>query len=320
MAKLSIEITGKIRSALFLLSALTEQGPVVARLVTDKLRTSLKGDEEPLDFLALIQGLGQILQTALDLMVELDNLLVTENQQRAALLQDREDKLVQLGQRVTGVRRIITGHFVAPDVARLGLEGRTARESVALLRQSELICERLVRDDLDELLGESLFQPPLDLRAYEPQVTPAVKALREALEGHQRSRRRVDELLARKREAVAQYDTAFVRVARQFEDLCRLTGLDELADKVRPSLTRKGETAVEPGGEEGAESDEPAENVSADDAGPPAEDAPATVPAASEPATVPVASTPATDPEPEPEAESDSEPGAEQAAEPASPA
>ncbi len=99
MARQSTEITGKIRFALFLLSALVEQGPVVARLVTDKLRTSLKGTEEPLDFLTLIRDLGQILKAALDLMVELDNLLVDENQLRTTLYQAREDKIAFLGQR-----------------------------------------------------------------------------------------------------------------------------------------------------------------------------------------------------------------------------
>ena len=107
---------------------------MIARLVTDKLRTSLKGGEEPLDFLTLIRGLGRILKAALDLMVELDSLLVAENQRRAALYNDREDKTLFLGQRITGVRRLVNGHFVKPDLARLGLEGRTAREPVALLR------------------------------------------------------------------------------------------------------------------------------------------------------------------------------------------
>ncbi len=310
MAKQSTEITGKIRSALFLLSALIEQGPVVTRLVSDKLRTSLKGAEEPLDFLTLIRGLGRILEAALDLMVELDNLLVDENQLRTTLYQAREDKIVFLGQRITGVRRLVTGHFVQPDLARLGLEGRTARESVALLRQSELICQRLIADDVGEMLGESLFEPALDFQTYEAQITPAVGVLREALEDYQRSRRRADEVLARRREAVKEYNTAFVRVARQFEDLCRLAGLDELADKVRPSLTRKGETAVPP--DDGEVSATDASTDGGEDASPPAEEATPADLAASPPASGPV---PATEPEPAPETAPDAAPGDQPGAE-----
>lgn len=254
MAKLSIEITGRIRSALFVLSALREQGPEVARRVTEKVRASLEGGETPLDFLAQIRGLGQILKAAFDLMDERDKLLLAENQRRAALYRDREGVIARLRKRITGVRRIVRGHYVAPDTARLGLEGNTARESVALLRQSELICERLVRDDLADLLGESLFEPALDLRSYEPQIMPAVDALRDAHEAYQRAQRRTDDLLARRRQAVEEYDTSFLRVARQFEDLCHLAGEKELAAKVRPSRSRPGQTAVEPADGEVAES------------------------------------------------------------------
>ncbi len=57
---------------------------------------------------------------------------------------------------------------------------------------------RLVRDDLVQLLGEPLVEPPLDPRPQEPQIMPAVEALREADQAYQRSRRRIDELRAQK--------------------------------------------------------------------------------------------------------------------------
>ncbi len=95
---------------------------------------------------------------------------------------------------------------------------------------------------------------------------------------------------------LAEYDTVFVRVARQFEDLCRLAGFDDLAAKVRPSVRRRGETEVRPGDGEvpdaaqgaGADSAAPAEGASASPA------------------------------EPEPAGEPDSETGAEPVGEPKS--
>ncbi|MEM7354511.1 MAG: hypothetical protein AAF657_27130 [Acidobacteriota bacterium] len=265
MAKLSTQITGKIRSGLFLLSALSQQGPRVAELLLMRARTSLPEDEEPVDFLAQIRGLGQILQATLNRMVEADRALYRENAKRAQRLSERDDQVTTLGKRVRGVRRILTGAYDAPDIARLGLEGRTPREPVALLRRAELLLEGLRREDLDQLLKEPLFLPPLDPRPYVPQIELLAETLRLAYEAHQASRRRVDELLAEKKTAVAAYHTAFLRVARQFEDLCRLAGLQELAEKVRPSLTRRGETQVRPEKDAGVDAPE----VDAEDAGSP---------------------------------------------------
>ncbi len=268
MAKLTITITGKVRSAWSVLTALWEQGPSVARLVSDKLPASLGEGEEPSTIMAQIEALGQLLQSALDLMVELDTLTVDENLQRATLLKDRDDKIVFLGQRLTGLRGIVAGHYLEPDLERLGLDGRNEREAIAVLRQSEQVCKRLrEEDDLEGVLGEALFEPRLDPVPYGEQIESTNAELRVLFEGHQRARRRVDELLARKKEAVKEYDTTFVRVARQFEDLCRLAGLDDLAEKVRPSLTRRGETAVPP---EGAEVPG-APELASDDSGPPEE-------------------------------------------------
>ncbi len=256
MAKLSTEITGKIRSGLFLLSALFEQGPKVAELLLAKARTSLPEGATPADFLGQIQGLAQILKASLDDMVEGDRRLFRENGARGKLLRERDDLVDILAQSVTGLRRIVTGYFVEPDVQQLGLNGRTAREPIALLRQAEEICEGLKREDLSELLGKELFEPPPDLKPIVPQIEPEIDTLRLAFEAHQKSRRRVDELLVTKKKAVESYETAFVRVARQFEDLCRLVDQKDLADKVRPSLTRRGETATKTEDDDSAESSE----------------------------------------------------------------
>ena len=166
MAKLSVEITGKVRSCLFLLTALWEQGPRVAQLVLDKLQPRLAEGEEPPSFLAQIQALGRLVKASLDLMVELDRKVYDENVRRAALLQQRDAIAGGLASKVTGLRRIVTGLHADAQMDKLGLEGRTAREPIALVRQSELICQKLQRDDLEELLGDPQFGLVLDPEPY----------------------------------------------------------------------------------------------------------------------------------------------------------
>ncbi len=266
MAQLSSKITGKIRSCVFLLSALTEQGPKVVDLVLKKLGASVEEGTEPSELLAQILTMGRLLKTRLDLMVELDRKLYEQNQMRADLLAGRDGNTGALSKKVSGVRRIIAGHYAKPQMAKLGLEGRTLREPIALLRQSELICEGFKRDDLGDLLGESIFDLPFDPRPYALEIEPGIEVLRESFEAHQRSRRRIDQLLVEKNETVEIYDTAFIRVARQFEDLCRLAGQNDLAEKVRPSASRPGETDVLP---EDGEVPEIAAGVVNDDAGAP---------------------------------------------------
>ena len=284
IANLSKEVTARFKSALFVLSALSQQGPTVATKALELIQPQLQEGDTPPDFLSQIVAFGRMLRAAIERLVATDRKLYDANERDGKLRRERNALTAKITQLIRGLRATVLAQYLDPRLEALGLPPEPGREPVALMRQAELIGDRLSRGDVDEALGDSVFEIRYDPRPQAVQLKSLGEDLSSILEQMNHQKRGLDELVIAKGKHMSSYNDVFVRVARQFEDLCRFAGERELADRVRPSFSRPGRTLRDP---EGGDSS-PAEEATADRPGtdgdtPPEGGEPADVEADTEP-------------------------------------
>ena len=278
IVKTSKEVTDRQKACVFLLSVFLLQGPKVAETLSELFRPHLPEGEAP-GFLSVIMTLARALKAAMAELVAADEAHYAAKAAYTATLRRRDALAGWLTTRMVGLRRTVLGQHEDPDLGRLGFEGETGREAVIVMRQVDRVVDIFdgtslrEGESLESILGPPLFDDsPFETRNYGEQLKRRADELHLVVDQIGDERRRAEDAFLKVQSKAKSYDQLFLRGARIFEDKCRLIGWDELADRIRPSTKKPGQTEQEPPPEEEA-------NAEALAAGPPA----AGTPAAGEP-------------------------------------
>ncbi len=254
-AKTSKETSDREKVSRFVLAAFFQQSKEISTILLALFQPHLQeGDPEP-DFFGTFNALSRGLESTIRKVVRADTVLFVANAALGAARQSRTDRTFELSRLIVGLRQACSALFVNLPVQQLGFDQRTAQDPVPLLMQADRIVQELRNGPTSGV--EYLFDnDDFDPSKYADQVEQRAARLRQALDTVADATREVEAVTLDKQSVTAEYDALFLQSARTFESYCRMAGKTGLADRLRPSETRGGQTEIEPPPEE-EESSEP---------------------------------------------------------------
>jgi hypothetical protein len=232
-AKASKEVIDRVRSGRHLLSAFEVEGPRVAASFLEDTRPYLEEDDAEPRPDGVLVAVERKLRGSMDHLVDTDR-AVGEAEGRESVLRKlfREDKR-ELAFCLVAFRRLVLSQYVEPDLANLGLEPVNVRDGITVPHRGQLVGDRLEAPNVGKMLGKPRFEQPANLAPYVAEIRKKSAALLLLSDEINEAHRASDRARIARSRAKDVFDRVYLRAARIFEDLCRLSGLDDLAARVR---------------------------------------------------------------------------------------
>ncbi len=145
------------------------------------------------------------------------------------------------------------------ELKEWGLDGAVAQDPVAVLRQGQKAQHNFEQPDLDEIESPEWMAIKVHAEPIVQALESNVKELDLTIQEIARQRRRIEEAAAEKGQAFKEFDKNYLLIGRSTEASFRMAGMDEAADRARPSTRRLA------AGEDGDEAAEEAEAQAAAD-------------------------------------------------------
>lgn len=198
---------------------------------------------------------------------------------------DRNAQLERISTAHRALRRSFTGTYGVDSLALVGLDAEPARALLAVREQMREAVTRMRDPQLAAALPEPVAgQLAIDLEAVADARDGEIGSLETKMGEIDSLRKQTDEALVERDAELGQNRRVYANVGRLLEGVYRLAGLDELAERIRPSERsprKKAEEVAngrtsEPSGQTAKPSDEPS---SGEPSEPSDADAPAVEPA-----------------------------------------
>ncbi len=255
MQRQSDMVLQQLESTVEVESSVEIHGPIVARKHGKIHAAELEGLGEGqatsrvLDTMNLLkEGLAGSRQR----LAAADHRHVEQLRQIVALQQESRELVPSLYRHLSAARHTVNELLGKGSAFRIAsIEGPTAQKREKLLRQAELAIARFEQPDLQWPASEYegfTVDPQGVARGLKVKVT----RLSGVLDEQRRLRREAQESRKVKNRTLEEHKKKFVWTARTLEGLYRLAGENELADRIRPSLRRRGLREVDVKAQEAA--------------------------------------------------------------------
>jgi len=232
-------VTDRQKTARALASALTEHAAGAHARFSDLVQPYLREEEQTPDLVLFQELLQRHLAAVRENLVGVDTLHHWEQLDDQQVRAKRDQAVLDLSSLLVRLRSTVKGACGAGSYGTvLGVEEYVPRDPEVLQRYASLVKERLETGSLDAqtltLEGVSIDATPW-IRLIEEPLSRLSQAL-DLLSGEKRGT--IESQLA-KNALMADYDRAFRNGAQILQSLFRFVGMDELAERVRPSSNRR---------------------------------------------------------------------------------
>jgi hypothetical protein len=194
------------------------------------------GEGETLPDLATPLSLyGRKLQGFCDVMVTSDERYLAEIARLDKVEAEVEVPKRRLKDSILSLRDTCRGLIGEESLRPLGLDFNLAQNAQGVLRQAEIIRERVVSSE-SELMPNRWVEGPLSKETSAGELDADIGELRVAVDRMIEQRKRVDTAKVRKDEALKEFDRNYIPIVRVLEATFRVAGETDLADRIRPTV------------------------------------------------------------------------------------